>query len=382
MRHPKDDRAAAPAANARPRELVYVPGSTKKVSQLTGDFDRPLGKPTLSRTGARFGVHATDLGSSFEHKGRLYFLFGDTWGRPGDSDAVAWTASRDPERILLDFHKGPDGKWLAPEVPGVRLGAFEIPSGGISIGGRMYVVFTTDYQADKGLMGRSVLAVSADDGRRFRVLYDLSRTSFINVSMWQAGEWVYVFGSGAYRKSSVRLARVKASDIERRDALEYFGGVAGDGRPRWSRREGDAAPLFRHDVVGEFSVAYITVVGRYVALYNSSAPRGITMRSSPTPWGPWSDGQVIFEPWRDGGYGHFLHISSTFKGDRSDTFHDPRREAEWGGEYGPYLMSRYTTPTPSGGVRLYYTLSTWNPYQVVVMRTDLKPDSGATPPRS
>jgi len=45
-------------------------------------------------------------------------------------------------------------------------------------------------------------------------------------------------------------------------------------------------------------------------------------------------------------------------------------------------MSRYTTPTPSGGVRLYYTLSTWNPYQVVVMRTDLKPDSGATPPRS
>ena len=37
------------------------------------------------------GVAATDLGSSFEHKGKLYFLFGDTHGRPSDRDAVAWT---------------------------------------------------------------------------------------------------------------------------------------------------------------------------------------------------------------------------------------------------------------------------------------------------
>ena len=108
-------------------ELVYVPNSTKKVCQLTGDFDRTAGKPTLSQTGKRFGVIATDLGSSFEHKGKLYFLFGDTWGRPGDRDVLAWTESTDPEKILLDFHQAKDGKWLPADRAGHQPGSVRGP---------------------------------------------------------------------------------------------------------------------------------------------------------------------------------------------------------------------------------------------------------------
>src|SRR5438105_15415244 len=126
-------------------ELAYVPGSTKRVCQLTGDVDRMSGKPTLNLTDKRFGVRATDLGSSFEHKGKLYFLFGDTWGRPGDRDALAWTDSVDPAKIKLQFHQDTDGKWLPLTVPGIKQGAFEIPSAGISIGGAMYVICTTDH---------------------------------------------------------------------------------------------------------------------------------------------------------------------------------------------------------------------------------------------
>jgi hypothetical protein len=69
----------AEAGGADPVELIYVPKSTKKICQLTGDFDRGAGKPTLSQTGKRYGVIATDLGSSFEHKGKLYFLFGPSF---------------------------------------------------------------------------------------------------------------------------------------------------------------------------------------------------------------------------------------------------------------------------------------------------------------
>jgi len=108
------------AAAAQPDELVYVPNSTKKVCQLTGDFDRAIGIPTLSQTGKHFGVVATDLGSSFDHKGKLYFLFGDTWGQPGDRDAMAWTTSTHPEKIILDFHNGKDDKWLPLTVPGIK----------------------------------------------------------------------------------------------------------------------------------------------------------------------------------------------------------------------------------------------------------------------
>ena len=95
----------ASASAAGPNELEDVPNSTKKVCQLTGDFDRSAKIPTLSQTGKRFGVEATDLGSSFEHKGKLYFLLGDTVGRPGARDAVAWTTSQKPDKIFLDFFK-------------------------------------------------------------------------------------------------------------------------------------------------------------------------------------------------------------------------------------------------------------------------------------
>src|SRR5579871_3075264 len=132
------------AAASDPDDLTYVEGSTTKVCQLTGDFDRSLGVPTLSQTGKRFGVDGTDLGSSFEHRGRLYFLFGDTWGRPGDRDLLAWTDAGSPDKLLLDCRVDQDGKWSRLTVPGVSQGAFEVPSGGVSVGGRIYVAFTTD----------------------------------------------------------------------------------------------------------------------------------------------------------------------------------------------------------------------------------------------
>lgn len=371
--------AMTSAEGAEPTDLVSVEGSTTKVCQLSGDLDRPEGKPTLSQTGERFGVIATDLGSSFEHKGRLYFLFGDTWGRPGGKDVLAWTTSNDPEAILLDFHRAPDGKWLPLAVPGVRLGPFEVPSYGVSIGGDIYVVLTTDHSPEK-TMGRSVVARSRDDGRTFDKLYDLSDDKFINVALWTSGQWLYVFGSGDYRRSSVCLARVKPADFRRPSKLSYLSGMDAGGSPQWSPRQRDATPLFEHDVVGEFSVAFCEPVGRYVMLYNSTKPRGITMRSAATPWGPWSDGQVIFNPWRDEGYGHFIHLPFRLHGG-GKTFHDPQREAEGGGEYGPYIISRFTTGTAEQ-CRLYYTMSTWNPYQVVLMRSDLRRNRPGTGRRS
>lgn len=360
------------ASFAAPGDVVFVAGSTKKINQLTGDFDRQQNKPTLSETNKRFGVLGTDLGSSFEHKGKLFFLFGDTWGAQGLPDAIAWTTSLDPSQIVLDFH-AKNGRWQPPIVPGVRLEGFEIPSGGVSVGGKMFVVFTTDWQPEKGNMGRSVLAVSQDNGQNFRVLFELSREKFINVSLCQSGEWLYIFGSGVYRKSSVFLARVGAKNIENKAQIQYLSGFDQKGKAQWSGNESAAQKLFNHDVVGEFSVAWCAPLKRFLMLYNSGEPRGIVMRSAKNPWGPWSDLTTIFDPWRDGGYGHFMHISSNFKNENAphDQVSDPNRETEWGGEYGPYLMARYFRRIPNG-CRIYFTMSTWNPYQVVVMQSDLK----------
>ncbi|NQT15421.1 MAG: DUF4185 domain-containing protein [Planctomycetes bacterium] len=366
--------ASASAPAAEPGDLLYAPNSTRRVYQLTGDFDRAAGIPTLSQTGKRFGVVGTDLGSSFEHKGKLYFLFGDTWGWPGNRDALAWTESTDPAKIMLHFHRANGGKWLPLTVPGIKQGGFEIPSGGVSIGSAMYVVCTTDHSAKK-VMGRSVVASSLDDGRTFTMLYELSHTKFINISFWLGEGWLYIYGSGEYRNSNAFLARVKPADIGDRSKLEYFGGTGPEGKPRWSASEADAVPLFQHRQIGEFSVSYLKPVNRYVMLYNARRPRGITMRWARTPWGPWSEGTVVFDPWRDNGYGHFMHISAKFRAKR-DALSDPNREDEWGGEYGPYLLSRFTSGA-DGHCRIYYTMSTWNPYQVVVMRSDLELEPAA-----
>jgi hypothetical protein len=59
----------------------------RKVIQLTGDMDLETQHITPNQTGKNFGIYGTDLGVSFLHDGKLYFLFGDTLlGLP----VVAW----------------------------------------------------------------------------------------------------------------------------------------------------------------------------------------------------------------------------------------------------------------------------------------------------
>src|SRR5580658_8307145 len=91
------------AANAP--VLQYVPGSTIKLQQLLGEEDKERHQPTLSRTLTRYGIEGTDLGYSFEHEGRVYFLFGDTVGRLRHAfDTIATTDALDPESgVRLDF---------------------------------------------------------------------------------------------------------------------------------------------------------------------------------------------------------------------------------------------------------------------------------------
>jgi hypothetical protein len=254
-------------------------------------------------------------------------------------------------------------------VPGISQGAFEIPSGGISVGEEIYVAFTTDH-TPKRTMGRSVLAVSRDDGRTWKALYDLSRDKFINVSMLVADGWLFIFGSGDYRKSTVSLARVRPAQVSQRSKLEFYAGEGAGLEPIWSPREADALPLFPNNQIGEFSVAYLEPVKRYVMLYNSGRPRGIVMRSSLLPRGPWSDGVVIFDPARDNGFGHFIHVPPSVTGEH-DGLSDPGQTEKHGGDYGPYVMARYTTGN-AGGCRIYFTMSTWNPYAVMVMQSDLR----------
>ncbi|HNT34976.1 MAG TPA: DUF4185 domain-containing protein, partial [bacterium] len=368
---------------------LYFAGTTRKILQVTGDTDQPLRRNTLPMTRTNAGVIATDLGSSFEHNGRLCFLFGDTFGTNGtqDRDCLAFSDATVPEDLTLDFHLGQDGVFLPIAIPSVSQGAYEVPSYGISVGGNIYIVHTTNWYSTNSNMERSVMARSNDDGLTWTRLYtlssaqshDMSQAHFINVSMakiaaedypgelpYATGEIVLIWGSGAYRKSNVYLACIPSAQIDDRSALRYLSGYTAGGVPLWSTEESESLALFEHPCVGEFSTAWIAPLQRWLILYNGSLPRGITMRSALKPWGPFSSGTVILDPWADSAYGKYLHVPWNWV--RMDGFHDSGRPNEWGGEYGPYLIPRFTRGT-ARECQIYYTLSTWNPYQTILVRS-------------
>ena len=381
-----------------PVKVVYVKGSTRKICQLTGEFDRSLGRdfPAFNRTETRFGLRGTDLGASFEHKERCYFLFGDTHPigpnntlRPFDGDSIAYTTdTRINGGVHLKFLTAPDGKYLAPSAPGVSMKGFEVPTGGFSADGRMYIFFTSDvrFKPEGAVMGRSVLLRSDDDGQTFRALYTVSRDKIIYIApaVVNNADWpglpererkgLLLWSSTTeYRRSNPYLAYLPLNRVEESSALRYFAGTEPKtGKPQWSEREADAVPLFTQPEIGELCVTYNRFLKRWLMLYNAGdkpGPRGINFRAAETPWGAWSETALLFHPWDDGGYGRFMHIS--WKHERKDILHDPGRGDDWGGEYAPYVIDRYTTGT-DGRTTLYFVLSTWNPYNTVLMKTTLE----------
>jgi len=357
--------------------VVGVKGSVVKVCQLVGDFDRERNQSTLSLTFTRYGVGGTDLGVSFEHGRKLIFLFGDTVGRStlqlsGKDDSYAYTADENPDDGLsLVFYTDASGRFLPPIVQGVSQGPFEVPMEGIDVDGVAYAYFTTNHTNER-TMGSSVLARFDDNSMTFTYLYTLSTDKFLNVQVVavdnscvrglpeSSGRGLLIWGSGEYRKSDPYLAYMPLKHIEDKSTVRYFKGLDGEGNPTWSDSEKDATTLFHDPIIGEFSVAWNPFLSRWIMLYD-----GVFMRSSPLPWGPWSSRQVLFDALKDGGLGHFIHWPG------HDNVSDPFRQSTWGGPYGPYMIEKFTR----GGDRrstIYFTLSTWNPYTVVLMRAELQ----------
>ena len=242
-------------------------------------------------------------------------------------------------------------------------------------------------------MGRSVLGHSGDSGANYTYIGELSRSKFINVSV-EPGHIdraapetglaigtpvLWIFGSGRYRMSDIYLAVMPLAGLPTLSPIFYF---TGNG---WSSDEATAAPLFCAGDVGELSVRWNRHLRRWLALFNSGNPRGILMHSALNPWGPWSvEPVMIFDsgaladpsnPCSGAGYGRFMHIPWNVRvcDHVQDNMFPPYnfRDDDWGGEYGPYQMPRFATALDDGGSRIWFVMSTWNPYEVMLMSADI-----------
>lgn len=186
---------------------------------------------------------------------------------------------------------------------------------------------------------------------------------------------------------------------------QYFAGVS-DGVPQFSPREIDAKPLDLsypqgdpstevEDEPGELSVGWIQPLHKWMLLYGGEyAPEslvamqgtgasavqanpygGIHVRFAEHPWGPWSAPQDILRAHTD--KDEIVPITNAPKGilarpDCNDPDCAPRESGfpttERGGFYSAHMVEPWTTDRGSE-VDVYWVVSTWNPYQVVLMKT-------------
>jgi hypothetical protein len=305
------------------------------------------------------------------------------------TDSVAWTRARKPSpRLMLNFKSttGLCARYRSPQLYGLSgelmiTGGFSVPISGFSANGKMYV-FYSEFD-DKLTMGKTYLAVAdGDDPTRLRALYVASIADenptmgghFINSACKVVhqghpglssglpfpGPALLLWGSGRYRKSHVYLAAVPLADVEWRGAWLFY---TGSPSSPWSPDEHQARPVFEDGRVGELSITWIDSLQVWLMLYNGDTP--ILGRIAPAPWGPWSDAQTVYE--NENAFGKFVHLANS-----GDLLSDPGRESVGGAVYGGYLIDRFTRPINSTSAQFSFLMSTWNPYNTVLMTGTLE----------
>jgi len=314
-------------------------------------------------------------------------------------------------------------------LPGEGEGPFRTPSSGLVANNRLYMFYITQYQ-DTSASGtphfalQSIVARSDQDPETwsdtnpptFTRLYTVSShpavtdpanpppqagdtgefmfnpvvkmdaatlgaaglTQGLPPALQSAASVVFIFGSSyQYNRSNLYLAALALSDIEGGTARWFY--YAGPNQ--WSTRETDALPLLPGTPqVGNHSVVWNSALQRFILMHNESG--GIQAQFAVAPWGPWTDPIVIFQ--HDDAWGSkLLHHQGDQIVRSLNTVYDStgipvNYGTDPGALYSPNLLDKFTQ-NADGSVTVYYTVSTWNPYEVFLVSSTFTTGPSAVP---
>lgn len=392
----------------------YLSVSTQFVDWITGNNP-------ANNTQHYYGVTGTDLGIMWDNgmvddpltpdvnEHQVLIAFGDTFGLGGMATGTHWRPNvlfrsvdadlfngldfTDPEWFTGSDFGGSPLTYVPPGAPyeymarqiifpeGLPAGITLIPTAGISVPtpGTEYDVtqyisfmsvthwgapgvWTTNYSA---------LAYSEDNGETWKVAPQTVRynnpatgnQNFQQMAFVRPGDgFVYAYGTPNGRNGAAHVARVLERDILDLSKYEYYsagsaGGWYGVGATPAGWVKGNpaaATPIFGQSTttagacgavnvnpgsaVSEMSVQYNQQLKKYVALHGDRS-NNIVMRTSDRPEGGWSGPKVLLTQ-------------------------------QNGGIYAP-MMHPWSPSTQGTGSELYWNLSLWSDYNVMLMKTDL-----------
>jgi hypothetical protein len=254
----------------------------------------------------------------------------------------------------------------------------------------------------------------------FGLFAGFSEPSPFGAAPWESG--VLIFGEGQHRGkptgSSIYLSYIPSSDFwsgedsHGNPATRYFAGFK-FGYPTWSNNESDSVPVVYDNpngvpvpngppgfsdpgTVGEMSVVYSRELGLWLMTYdgghqvgpNKQQTTGIYFSYALFPWGPWAKPQLVFNSCRDKALGNYMFYYFSNPSDNScptvanstgpagPTIGDQSTTGNYpfttrGDPYAAEMIERFVE-VDGDTLKLFYIMSTWNPYAVVLMESDFK----------
>lgn len=400
---------ALAAVPSNPRPGFPTPG--QQLSPSTSFVDWVTGNYPPNNTQYWYGVTGTDIGVIWDNgmeddpstpynEHQVLMAFGDTFGirgypgdhwrpnilfRSSDTDLSDGITLADPEWFTgNDFGDSPltwvpDGapyQYMARQIifpEGLPAGITLIPTAGVSVptpgtkyGVTQYISFmsvTRWGSAGRWTTNYSAIAYSEDNGETWHVAPETVRynnawsgnKNFQQMAFVRPGDgYVYVYGTPNGRQGYAYLARVPEEHILDLSQYEYYSagrrGLFTNTPAGWYKGDPSVAtPVFGKETgacgvgragnrVSEMSVQYNEYLGKYVVLYGDQFDN-IVIRTADRPEGPWSSATVLI----------------------------PQQN---GGIYAP-MMHPWSPSTQGTGPELYWNLSLWSEYNVMLMRTDL-----------
>lgn len=375
---PNATRPAPNAAPLHPQPAPHpeaAPEPPSIAGAPTSLVDFVTGPNSPNKTLERFSISGTDLGIPWDNgdpvNHQVLMAFGDTFGycsvrgQQWRYNALFRSADHDLAQGIHIADGVPNDKYSgspvwaphlskqvvntihrAPHETGI------IPTAAISIGRTQYLSYMSIRQWGRDgqwSTNYSAIARSLDNGQNWGIFPSTIRTAsedaipgmrFIpgnenfqmGAFMKGTDGYLYSFGTPSGRSGAAYLSRVPPNFLPDLTKYEYWNGDSNSWVPA---NPGAATPVFPGPV-GEMSAQYNDYLKQYLVLYTNGGNNDVMARTASSPQGPWSPEQPL--------------VSS---------FQMP------GGIYAPMIHPW------SSGKDLYFNLSLWSAYDVMLMHTVL-----------